>query len=60
MKGQDNIKETKTFNFGNCTVIVHIPDLAEEERAARQKKLYEAAEIFMKSVLKGSEQSEQR
>lgn len=52
----DTYKETKTFEFSNCTVRVHIPDLTEDERTARQKKLYEAAERFMKSVLKGSEQ----
>ncbi len=50
MQGQaDTYKEVKTFSFENMTVRVHIPDLTEEERKRRMKKIHTAAANLLKS-----------
>lgn len=48
MKGQDTYKEVRTFNFPNCIVRVHIPDLTEEERERRMKAIHNAAADLLK------------
>ena len=41
---------TKTFEYPNCTVRVHIPELSEDERQKRQKALYYATEKFLRAM----------
>lgn len=48
-KGQDTYKEIITFNFPNAVVRVHIPDLTEEERARRMKKIHDEALNLLKN-----------
>lgn len=48
MKGQDTYKETRTFEFPNWIVRVHIPDLTEDERARRMKAIHDAAADLLK------------
>lgn len=50
MKGQDTYKEVKTFEIDNWTIRVHIPDLTEEERVRRMKKVHDAAAKLLKEV----------
>ena len=50
MRVQDTYKEVKTFVFPNMTVNVYIPDLTEEERNRRMKKIHKsAANLIMKA-----------
>ena len=45
----DTYKEVKTFSFENMTVRVHIPDLDEQERKRRMKKIHDSAAQLLKS-----------
>lgn len=45
----DTYKEIKTFTYPNMTVRVHIPDLTEEERTRRMKRIHTAAAELLKS-----------
>lgn len=51
MKSQDTYKEIKTFTYPGMTIRVHIPDLTEEERARRMKRIAKAAEALLKDVM---------
>jgi hypothetical protein len=42
VKRQDTYKEVKVIEFTNMTARVYIPDLTEEERNRRMKRIYEA------------------
>ena len=42
-KGQDVYKEVRVFEFPGMIVRVHIPDLEEEERSRRMKRIHDAA-----------------
>lgn len=48
----DTYKEIKTFEYPNCIVRVHIPDLTEEERARRMKRIQKAAEALLKEAVR--------
>ena len=48
-QGQDTYKEVKVFEYPNAIVRVHIPDLDEEERARRMKRIYQSAAALLKS-----------
>lgn len=51
MQGQaDTYKEVKTFTYPNMTVRVHIPDLNENERTQRMKRIHTAAAELLKST----------
>ena len=50
MKGQDTYKEIKVIEFTNMTARVYIPDLTEEERKRRMKRIYEATASLVTSV----------
>lgn len=45
--------EVKTFEYPNCIVRVHIPELTEDERKQRIDDLKQATANFMKAVEKG-------
>lgn len=47
---QDTYKEVRVFEYPNMTVRVFIPDLTEEERARRMKRIEKAAIELLKSV----------
>ena len=56
MRGQaDTYKETKVFNYpqtatmAQLTARVHIPDLTEEQRTYRMKKVHKAAAELLRS-----------
>lgn len=51
MAGRDVYKEVRTFRFPNMVVRVHIPDLTEEERERRMKRVHAAAESLLKDVM---------
>ncbi len=46
----DTYKEIKTFEYSNCIVRVHIPDLTEQERASRMRMIYKASESLLKKA----------
>ncbi len=48
-KSIDTYKEVRVFEYPNMTVRVHIPDLTEEERARRMKKIHTAAAELLRS-----------
>lgn len=48
MKTQDIYEEPKTITYPNMTVRVYSPILSDEERAARMKQIYKAAEALLK------------
>ena len=54
----DTYKEIRTFEFPNAIVRVYIPDLTEEERARRMKRIYKAAENLLKSAQKRKDSNE--
>ena len=49
----DTYKEVKVFEYPNCTVRVHIPDITPEERERRMKVIEKAAAELMRGVLFG-------
>ena len=53
MKCTDTYKEVRVFEYPNAIVRVHIPDLTEEERARRMKRVHDAAADLIKSTMKG-------
>lgn len=48
-KSIDTYKETREFKFPNMTVRVHIPDISEQERNRRMKKIHNSASALLKS-----------
>ena len=44
--------QNREFTYPNATVRVHIPDLAEDERAKRMKEIKYSAELLLKSLIK--------
>ena len=48
MQSQDTYSTVKTFTYPNAIVRVHIPDLAEEERKRRLKRIHDAAANLLK------------
>lgn len=46
----DTYKEIKTFEYPNCIVRVHIPDITEHEKAIRMKLIHKASESLLKEV----------
>lgn len=50
MKAMDTYKEVKEFKFPNMTVNVFIPDITEEERNQRMKKIEKAAVRLLMSL----------
>lgn len=51
MKNQDTYKEIKTFTYPNAIVRVHIPDLTEDERNKRMRRIAKAAEALIKASM---------
>ena len=49
-KCQDTYKEIKTFEYPNCIVRVHIPDITEQEREYRMRIIQKSAEALLKEV----------
>ena len=49
-KAVDTYKEIKTFEFPGCIVRVHIPDITEQERARRMKRIHDAAAELLREV----------
>ena len=52
MKQQDTYKEVRVIEFPQGTATVHIPDLTEEERARRMKRIAESAALLLYPELK--------
>jgi hypothetical protein len=50
MAQQDQYKEVKTIHFPGMVARVHIPDLTEEERAARMRAIHKQAANLLKKV----------
>lgn len=50
MKDQIKYKETRVFTYPNAIVKVHIPDLDDDERKRRLKKIQTAAIELLKTV----------
>lgn len=51
MKKQDTYKEVKTFTYPNMIVRVHVPDITDDERARRYKRIYAAAAELLKDTM---------
>ena len=51
-KTADTYKDSITFTYPNMTVRVLIPDITEEERTYRMKKIHTAATELLKSKTK--------
>ncbi len=51
-KNNDTYKEVRTIIFPNCVARVHIPDISEEERKRRMKRIEKAAADLLKGVMK--------
>ena len=51
MKCNDNYKEVKEYIYPNAIVRVHIPDITEEERARRMKRIKQAAENLVREAM---------
>ena len=49
MKVQDSYGEPKIFTYPGMTIKVYSPILSDEERTARMKQIYKAAEMLLKS-----------
>ena len=49
------MNEGKILRHGNCTIIIHRPDLTEEERAKREKQVVTVLESTMKTYIKQKE-----
>lgn len=47
---KDSYKETKTYQFPNMTVRVHIPDITAEERNRRMTAIHKAAGELLRGV----------
>ena len=47
MKQQDTYKEVRVIEFPHGTATVHIPDLTDEERARRMKRIAESAALLL-------------
>ena len=52
MKQQDTYKEVRVIEFPQGTATVHIPDLTEEERARRMRRIAESAALLLYPELK--------
>lgn len=48
MKSQDVYKEVRVFESAGAIVRVYSPELTDEERARRMKRIYKAAEALLK------------
>ena len=44
--------QTKIYKYPNCTVRVHIPDLAPEERVKRLAEVKKSAEMLLREVIR--------
>lgn len=51
-KNNDTYKEVRTIIFSDCVARVHIPDISEEERKRRMKRIEKAAADLLKGVMK--------
>ena len=52
MKQQDTYKEVRVIEFPQGTARVHIPDLTDEERARRMKRIAQSAALLLYPELK--------
>lgn len=52
MKSNDTYKEVRVITFPQGTATVHIPDLTEEERERRMKRIAESAALLLYPELK--------
>ena len=43
--------QSRVFEYPNAIVRVHIPDLAEDERAKRMREIKRSAELLLKGVM---------
>lgn len=48
-------KEVRVFEYPNAIVRVHIPELTEEERNRRMKKVHDAAAALLRSAYEARE-----
>ena len=49
---KDTYKEVKVIEFAHGTATVHIPNLTDEERARRMKRIAESAALLLYPELK--------
>lgn len=52
MKQKDTYKEVRVIEFPQGTARVHIPDLTDEERERRMKRIVESAALLLYPELK--------
>ena len=43
--------QSRVFEYPNAIVRVHIPDLADDERAKRMREIKRSAELLLKGVM---------
>lgn len=60
MKNQDTYKEIKTFTYPNAIVRVHIPDLTEDERNKRMRRIAKAAEALIKASMDAGKEKHEK
>ncbi len=48
-------QSTQTLQYGNCTIVVHRPDLTKAEADEREKQVIAALETTMKTYIKRKE-----
>lgn len=46
---------TQTLQYGNCTIVVHRPDLSKEEGTRREKQVVAVLGATMKTYIKRKE-----
>ena len=44
-------RATKTIQHGNCTIVIHRPDLADAEKARRERVVMDAIETIYKKEI---------
>ena len=48
---------TQTLQHGNCTIVVHRPDLTKEEKTTRERQVLAVLESTMKSYIARKEKN---
>lgn len=54
---QTELYDTKTFQYGDCTIRIHRPSLTDEERAWREERLQEELTAAMTQILTRKERT---
>lgn len=54
----DTYAETREFMYDNMIVRVHFPDITDDERARRMKKIHDSAARLLKSEIERKKNNE--